>query len=118
LSTYFSYQQAKNASSKEAKLEEWAKLKDDFLPVQFGFLEKILVDTNTLFLGGEKPNAADVTFFAVFGVYKHAGMGADEVLMQFPKLKGAYEAAKTLGRLADFKPEGHFFTADPEHSMF
>jgi glutathione S-transferase len=93
-------------------------LKDEFLPLHLGFLEKFLVDTDTLSLGGDKPNAADVTFFAVFGVYQHAGMGADEVLMKFPKLKGAYEAAKTLGKLADFKRDGHYFIADPEHAMF
>jgi glutathione S-transferase len=77
-----------------------------------------LVDTDCLFLGGEKPNAADVTFFAVFGVYDHAGIDADEVLMKFPKLKGAYEATKTLGKLTEFKREGHFFTSDPNHTMF
>jgi len=109
---------AKNASGEEAKLAEWAKLKDEFLPKHFAYLEKILEDSGTPFLGGDKPNAADVAFYAVYGVYDHAGMGAAEVLQNYPKLSGACEGAKTLGKLAEFQREGHFFTADPQHTMF
>jgi len=109
---------AKNAPDKDAKLAEWAKLKDEFLPLHFGYLEKILNEKDSSSFGGDKPNAADITFFAVFGVYDHAGMGAQEVLESFPKLKQAYEEAKTVGKLAEFKREGHYFNADPEHHMF
>jgi glutathione S-transferase len=94
---------AKNAADKEAKLAEWASLKNEHLPIHFGYLEKFLEKSGKPFFGGDNANAADITFTAVYGVYDHAKCGASEVLDKFPKLKAVCEGSKKLGKLADFK---------------
>lgn len=114
---YFIFK-AKNASDKDAKLAEWAKIKNEHLPNHFRYLEKILETSGKPFFGGDKANAADVYFFAVYGVFDHAKCGADEVLKQFPKLTACLEGTKKLGKLADYKRGAHYFNADPESGAF
>lgn len=109
---------AKNAADKDAKIAAWKMLKEEHLPKHFGFLEKYLEASGKPFFGGNKANAADVTFFAVYGVYDNAGCGADEVLAKFPKLKAVVEKTKDVGKIKDFKRGGHFFCADPENEAF
>jgi len=109
---------AKNAPDKEAKIAAWANIKNEHLPTHFGYLEKILEASGKPFFGGDKANAADVTFYAVYGVYEYAKCGAEEVLEKYPKLKAVCEGTKKLGKLADFKREGQYFIADPEHASF
>jgi glutathione S-transferase len=110
---------AKNAADKEAKLAAWKELRDDFLPNHFGCLEKLLSKSGKPFLGGDKANCADVALFAVLCIYNQAGMGADELLARFPKVKGAIEGSMKLGGLKSFDPNGGIcFSADPENQAF
>ena len=108
----------KRAEGKEAKLEEWGKLRNEHLPTHFGFLEKALTESGKPYLGGDAPNASDVCFFACFNLYDLAEMGAKEVLEEFPKLKNALEGTKTLGDLESFPFRGHHFSANPENPAF
>ena len=56
--------------------------------------------------------------YAFYGVYDHAKFGAGEVLAKFPRLRAVYGGAWSVGKLAAFKREWLYFTADPEHSSF
>ena len=69
------------------------------------------------FIGGDKANASNVTFYTIYGVYGHAESSAEEVLDKYPKLK-AVVGTKKLGKLVDFKWEVHYFIVNPDHASF
>lgn len=105
----------KKAEGKDAKLAAWKTVTDEVLPKYFGFLEKLLKGT---FFGGDKANAADITFYAVTGVFINAECGAEDVLAKFPKLQAAFDGTKNVGKVAEFKPGAHYFCANPENPAF
>jgi len=107
-----------NAMDKEAKLAAWKNIKGNHLPTHFGFLQKILKDSGKPYFGGDKPNAADVAFYAVYGIYDAAKCGADEVLGSFPELANVVHAVNGMGNIPSVPKEPPFFTADPEHANF
>lgn len=55
-------------------------VQDSHLPKHYALLETNLVKSGKPFLGGDKPNAADVAFFAVNNIYAKANIDTDKVL--------------------------------------
>ena len=72
------------------------------------------------FLGGDKPNAADVAFFAVNNIYAKASIATDKVLSDVaPTLQKALAETTKLGSLSNFAPgRGLYFSSDPENGSF
>lgn len=109
---------AKSAPDRESKLQAWEMLETQHLPKHFALLEKNLVQSQMEFLGGSKPNAADVAFFAVYNLYDRAGVNVRGAMEGCPKLKAALEGTLELGDLKNFPKRGLYFTSDPDHAMF
>lgn len=109
---------AKLAEDKDAKLAQWKWLVETHLPSHYKHLEKLLADNGKPYFGGDKPNASDVMFCAVQGIYDYSGCGSEKVLDDFPRLKSAIDGAKDMGNLKDYQQGGHYFCADPENPAF
>lgn len=109
----------KYASDADDKKAGWKNVQEEFLPLHFGLLEKNLVKSGSAFLGGEKPNAADVTFWATCLLLIKAGLQLDSILDANPTLKKAYEETGKMGKLSEFPDSyGIYFTSDPTHPSF
>uniref|UniRef100_A0A7S3QJJ9 Glutathione transferase n=1 Tax=Chaetoceros debilis TaxID=122233 RepID=A0A7S3QJJ9_9STRA len=108
------------AADKEAKITAWKFVQDSHLPKHYALLEKNLVKSGKPFLGGDKPNAADVAFFAVNNVYSKASIDTDKVLSDVaPTLQKALSETTKLGQLSNFAPDrGLYFSSDPENASF
>jgi len=101
-------------TDKEGKIEAWKTLREEVLPAQFALLEKYLEKSGKPYFGGDEPNAADVYFYAVYGIYEHSEMGAAEILENYPKLKGTTEGVKEMGRVKEWVRGVAYFHSDPE----
>jgi len=109
----------KNAPDTEAKKKNWETLREKHLPTHFEFLEKLLQKSGETFLGGKAPNAADIAFFAVYGVYDQAGIEADKVLDRYSKLKLSHLETTKIKGLQSFYPNGAtYFSGDPNNDAF
>mmetsp|Transcript_15363 Transcript_15363/g.20363 ORF Transcript_15363/g.20363 Transcript_15363/m.20363 type:complete len:461 (+) Transcript_15363:89-1471(+) len=99
----------KNAFDGERQNAVWTFLRDSFLPSEFGYLEKILAESDDNYFGGDELNAADVVFYAVYRVYEQTGIGASEILDNFARLKVSIDGTRNLGKVKDFVwGESHF----------
>ncbi len=112
--------QPNGAPDKEAKIAAWKVVQDSHLPKHYALLETNLVKSGKPFLGGDKPNAADVAFFAVNNIYAKASIDTDKVLSDVaPTLQKALTETTKLGSLSNFAPgRGLYFSSDPENGSF
>lgn len=109
----------KNAADPAAKKAAWKVVESEVLPLHFGMLEKNLVKSKSAFLGGELPNAADVTFWAVCHLYTKAGLNLEPILEANPTLNKAFQETGKMGKLSSFPDSyGLYFTSDPNHASF
>lgn len=108
------------AADKEAKITAWKFVQNTHLPKHYALLEKNLVKSGKPFLGGDKPNAADVAFFAVNNLFAKASIDVDKVLSDVaPTLKKALSETTKLGKLSSFGTgRGLYFSSDPESGAF
>jgi len=102
------------------KIAHWKRIEEEFLPKHFGLLENNLAKSGKKYLGGNKVNAADVAFFAVYNLYEIAQVNVSGIISEFPKLKEALEGTKQFGDLKNFPggERGIHFTSDPDHDAF
>ena len=108
----------KNAPDKDSKIAAWKMLETEYLPKHFKMFEKNLVNSGKPFLGGDKPNAADVAFFAVYGIYEWAGLDLSIAMEDCPTLEKAHAETCQFGGLPDFPQRNLFFSSDPENAAF
>lgn len=93
-------------------------LEEEFLPKHFGLLEKNLKSSGKPFLGGDKPNAADVAFWAVYNIYTKASVNTEAAIADYPTLKATLGETEKLGNLVNFPDRYLYFSADPSDGAY
>lgn len=109
---------AYNETDKDTKIEKWKMLETEFLPKNFKLLEKNLVASGKPFFGGDEINAADVAFFALYGIYSKASLDMSIAMADCPKLQEAYDATCKFGGLPNFPKRYLYFSSDPSNPAF
>ena len=100
------------------KAAAWKMLEEEFLPKHFGLLEKNLKSSGKPFLGGDKANAADVAFWAVYNIYTKASVNTEAAISECPTLKTALGETEKLGNLVNFPDRNLYFSADPSSGAY
>lgn len=108
----------KRATDKETKVAHWKRIEEEFLPKHFALLEAYLTKSGKKFLGGDKVNAADVHFFAVYNLYDKASVDVEGVIAKYPKLNECLEETKLYGDLPNFPEKSLYFSSDVNSEAF